>query len=76
MSPKWEQQLTVNRSEYNELAASLSLPLSLDFCKAVVRMEHAVGCVVVVYCCCLLFAHFILNFFPFFPFFLLFIVFF
>ena len=42
MSPKWEQLLKVNRSEYDQLVASLSLPLSLDFCKAVVRMEHTV----------------------------------
>ena len=42
LSPKWEQMLKVNRSEYEQLVASLSLPLSLDFCKAVVRMEHTV----------------------------------
>ena len=40
---KWEQHLAVNRSEYDELTASLSLPLSGDFCKAVMRMEHTVG---------------------------------
>ncbi|CAI8058549.1 Ectopic P granules protein 5 homolog, partial [Geodia barretti] len=43
LSPKWEQMLKVNRSEYEQLVASLSLPLSLDFCKAVVRMEHTVS---------------------------------
>ena len=43
MNPKWEQQLKVNRSEYDEVMASLSLPLSSDLCKAVVRMEHTVG---------------------------------
>ena len=67
MSPKYEQLLTVNRSEYNQLVSVLSLPLSLDFCKAVVRMEHTVRSVCLILlvfclyiCCCLLFVHLLL----------------
>ena len=41
-SPKWEQQLKVNRSEYSEMVSGLSTPVSQELCQIVMRIEHSV----------------------------------
>ena len=43
VNPMWDQKLITNRLEYAEVLASLSSPVSHDFCTVVMRMEHTVS---------------------------------
>ena len=43
VNPMWDQKLKTNRLEYAEVLASLSSPVSHEFCTVVMRMEHTVS---------------------------------
>ena len=42
INPRWEQQIQVNRAEYNSMVHDLCSPISRDLCPIVQRMEHMV----------------------------------
>lgn len=39
----WEERLRDNRKVHTELVRALSLGVPIEMCKAVARIEHAVG---------------------------------
>ena len=42
---RWEERLTDNRKVHGELVRALSFGIPIEMCKAVARVEHAVGLV-------------------------------
>ncbi len=45
----WKERLTDNRRVHNELVNALSIGVPIEMCRAVARVEHAVGLVVITY---------------------------
>ena len=43
IEPRWEQELNVNRMEYDDLLSSLSSAVSPELCQLVMKMENTVS---------------------------------
>ena len=43
IEPRWEQELSVNRMEYDDLLSSLSSAVSPELCQLVMKMENTVS---------------------------------
>ena len=42
MNPRWDQQIKVNRVEYDSMMQALCNPISKDLCPIILRLEHTV----------------------------------
>lgn len=43
MNPRWDQQIKVNRVEYDSMMQGLCSPISKDLCPIILRLEHTVA---------------------------------
>ena len=42
MNPRWDEQIKVNRVEYDSMMQALCKPISKDLCPIILRLEHTV----------------------------------
>ena len=42
VNPRWDQQIQVNRVEYDSMMQALCKPISKDLCPIILRLEHTV----------------------------------
>ena len=43
VNPRWDQQIKVNRVEYDSMMQALCSPISKDLCPIILRLEHTVA---------------------------------
>jgi hypothetical protein len=42
VNPRWDQQIKVNRVEYDSMRQALCKPITKDLCPIILRLEHTV----------------------------------